>query len=312
MPLRNWLPNPPLGVGLGVVALLAAASISTQYSHKGEREDSSAQQQLASTPRDVPRASIAPVGGIDPPPPEPKPKREEWRQESDLEAQWNMVWWAKVAAIVSGFGLAITGVGVVLVKQTLAANRAAVDAALAANAQQAKAVQLELRPYVAREGLVLHWMHTKGKPSELESWRVSLACKNAGQTPASNVRARVNVDTFPVDASPESTGYADVGNFDEVANPLGPSQSFASRLEVPLQKWIDAWEERKVLYCWAWIEYDGIQIDARHRTETCVKLIPQSDPSRKDDFKWTDIVATRFNALDGECVHKPKTSKDST
>lgn len=152
-------------------------------------------------------------------------------------------------------------------------------------------------------------MHVRVRPAELESWRVGLIWKNAGQTPAQNVRARINVDTFPIGLSPESTNFTDIGQFDDVSNPLGPNQSFSSSLEVPLQKWVDAWEGRAALYYWAWIEYDGININTRHRTEVCSELVPKSDPRERDDFKVIDKVSTRFNAMDAECVHQPKTNQ---
>jgi len=185
-----------------------------------------------------------------------------------------------------------------------AASRAA-KAAFAANALQAKTAELELRPYVTREGIEYHWMYVRERPEELESWRIGVIWKNAGQTPARNVRARMNVDSISIGSTPEGINYADIGDFDAVVNPIGPSQAISSRLEVPLQKWIDAWEGRSNLYCWAWVEYDGIRAGTRHRTEACVLLIPKGDPRDRDNFKLVDAITTRFNALDDECVYPP-------
>ena len=150
-------------------------------------------------------------------------------------------------------------------------------------------------------------MNPINKPNDIESWRVSIFWKNCGQTPARNVRTWLSADTFDKNVTPASTGFPDLGKFESTANPLGPDQSFPTRLEVPLAKYVAAWEGQKDLYYWGWVEYDSFAGDARHRTEICVRLIPTRDPS-KTDCLWNDVVATRFNAIDEECVHKPKTN----
>jgi hypothetical protein len=82
-------------------------------------------------------------GGIPPvarsiptPPRNPKPERAEWRQESDLQAQWDAARWTFWGAVIAAFGTAVALVGVFFIRETLrhtaSATKAAGEAALAA------------------------------------------------------------------------------------------------------------------------------------------------------------------------------------
>jgi hypothetical protein len=83
------------------------------------------------------------------PPPHSEPKREEWRQEQDLQAQWEMAYWAKYAAIAGFFSALVTAVGIWFVRQTLDANRSAVVQASAANKISRDTLIASERPWVA-------------------------------------------------------------------------------------------------------------------------------------------------------------------
>ena len=188
----------------------------------------------------------------------------------------------------------------------LAAGRAA-EAATTANVQHEKFTAAQLRPYITPGGLDLKWLHATDKPTEIEWWRISLIWKNSGQTPARNIRAWLSADVFDKGSTPESIGCADLGTFETTASPLGPGQTFPARLPVLLEKFVAVWQGQKDFYYWGWVEYDSFAGDVRRRTETCVRLFPMRDPTRTDCL-WNDVVATRFNAIDDECVHKPKTN----
>jgi hypothetical protein len=106
-----------------------------QHQTKGYGAQRSTEQQLSYTKDGITRSRVSPIAVGQTPPRDPNPKREEWRQEEDLEAQKKMARWALVAWIVSLAGVAVTGVGVWFVKQTLEATRAAVvEAAKASKA----------------------------------------------------------------------------------------------------------------------------------------------------------------------------------
>lgn len=67
----------------------------------------------------------ASAGSAQTPAPNPNPQREEWREESDLEAQWETALWTKMAAMLAGLGTVVAIVGVLFVRDTLNATREA-------------------------------------------------------------------------------------------------------------------------------------------------------------------------------------------
>lgn len=178
MPFRNWLSNPPIGVGLGICALFAVAFLA-EDNYQTDCRDARPEEYQTCTFEHMPKARIAPVRGVEPPERDPKPKRNEWREESDLDAQWNMAWWAKASAIIAGIGLAITGIGIVLVKQTLDANRAAVEAANRATESQREIGEAQVRAYLTISKVT-------GKFTA-DGLHVQFTASNSGNSPANNV-----------------------------------------------------------------------------------------------------------------------------
>ena len=190
-------------------------------------------------------------------------------------------------------------------KATLAAIAAA-DAADAAVKTAQQSAALELRPYVSLSDFNWQWLSGPDDPNKIVSWRLVLVWKNSGQTPAKNVRTWLSVDTFDLTESPAGIDYPDKGNFLSAGNPLGPGQTLGSRVEVPLENFVAAWEKTKALYYWGWVEYDGIDTEMRHRTEICARLLVGSDP-KIEGMKLSDLISTPFNAMDNDCVQEPKT-----
>ena len=74
----------------------------------------------------VGRAVIAPIAGSVTPRRNQGPKRDEWRSEQDLQAQWDMARFALWGAFAAWAGAFVTGVGIFFVWRTLEANRDAV------------------------------------------------------------------------------------------------------------------------------------------------------------------------------------------
>ncbi|MFZ1882098.1 MAG: hypothetical protein WAU53_00525 [Rhodoplanes sp.] len=74
----------------------------------------------------VGRAVIAPIAGSVTPRRNQEPKRDEWRSEQDLQAQWDMARFALWGAFAAWAGVFVTGVGIFFVWRTLEANRDAV------------------------------------------------------------------------------------------------------------------------------------------------------------------------------------------
>jgi hypothetical protein len=187
----------PIGVGLAVVILLLLAGL-INHQERAEGADGRAAQHAQSTPQRVTQEGLAPVGGIQAPPPEPNPKREEWRSERDLEAQQEMARWALLMMIASFLSVGVTAVGVVFVKQTLDATRAAVNEAENATAAARNTINVtqdlgrrQLRAYIdIKNGAFRVGPAGKGR------LRVRVEFANFGQTPARDVRFWVRINWF--------------------------------------------------------------------------------------------------------------------
>ena len=129
-----------------------------------------------------------------PPLPVADPKRDEWRQEQDLAAQWDQARWSQAAAIAGFLSVLVTGVGIVFVAATLEATRHATAAALKNSAiaqeQAAAAIEnnaLSRMAYVAEQR---PWLKLDLVPQRVrlddEGLHVRIRCKltNLGRTPA--------------------------------------------------------------------------------------------------------------------------------
>jgi hypothetical protein len=187
---RTWLLHPPVGIGLTVALILLLMGLSSQRDTKCE--DCSVQQYSGGRPGRVTDLSVSPISGLQSPTPDPRAERKEWREEQDLEAQWDQARWAFFAAIAALMSLFITTLAVIFVKQTLDAMRemakevrAATDAAshsakAAHHAIQvgSESVEMQLRAYVCRNLAEIRNLDI-GKV-----FQAHVVMKNAGQTPA--------------------------------------------------------------------------------------------------------------------------------
>jgi len=147
----------------------------------------------------LPGGSSVPGGGDDAESHDEKSYRDEYRSEKDLSAQQQMAWWA--------FGMMIlTGVGVVLLYQTLSATSASVDQMQDANRAAWTAVEISAdlgerqiqiaeraadeQREVAQTAHAAFLVPTGIIPeiwfSDLEKLRVTF--RNIGQSPAYNIR----------------------------------------------------------------------------------------------------------------------------
>jgi hypothetical protein len=207
MPERNRSSNAAVGVGIATALILVALWL---FYDPQEPDPSQVdpEQYAQDTLGRVPKTRVPIIGTGQPPlPRHPHPERKEWREEQDLKAQWKQAQWAQYAAFFAFFSVAVTALGLWLVKQTLDANRAAVkhaalsaeatiEAARAASRQAEAAVegnrlariahQNDQRPWVSFAGarLVSGATYFDGRVNFALQFRIV----NSGRTPALNVR----------------------------------------------------------------------------------------------------------------------------
>lgn len=181
---RDWLFHPPIGVGLGILALLFIPFLVQKHDQASCRDGGSIQYQIC-TFENVSETIISPMDRSQAPVRNPEPERSEWRQESDLYAQWTMALWAKISAAIAGIGLFITGVGLVLVKRTLDVNRAAVELSNRAIENEREIGEAQVRAYLAPIG---------GSYEIVGNYlKVWVKYKNFGQSPCLRVHLRGEV-----------------------------------------------------------------------------------------------------------------------
>jgi hypothetical protein len=188
---RTCLLHPPVGIGLTVALILLLMGLSGQR-NTSKCEDCSVQQYSGSSQGRVTDLSVPPISGLQSPTADPRAERKEWREEQDLEAQWDQARWAFFAAIAALMSLFITTLAVIFVKQTLDAMRemakevrAATDAASHSAEAAHHAIQvgsetaeMQLRAYVCRNLAEIRNLDI-GKV-----FQAHVVMKNAGQTPA--------------------------------------------------------------------------------------------------------------------------------
>ncbi len=166
-------------------------------------------------------------------------KDKEEREQSDLNAQWEMAYWAEKmfwATVIQAFFAAI---GIGFIWRTLHWTKKAVKEASAATGVARDAVNItkdtahsELRAYVGVPKAEIAFPN--GRPDEQWLPTIKLEIRNSGQTPARNVQIsstiaivdRGGVPSDPVTEEPKNMGY------------LGPGQSiFHGRIPQRL-RWI--------------------------------------------------------------------------
>ena len=122
------------------------------------------------------RDTAPPRGVIQTPPRDPNPDRKEWRDESDLEAQWKAADWTFWGTLVAALGAVVALVGVIFVARTL---RLQFDA----NEQAREFFIEERRAWLDLSVTATSWTASHGRAI----FQVVAKAKNVGHMPATNV-----------------------------------------------------------------------------------------------------------------------------
>lgn len=173
MSSSNWRFSPPLGTGLICVALFLIAGLSN-HQDNCQRRYQTAQEHSANAHYCV--LGFAFRAPLQAPPRNEDPKRDEWRQERDLEAQWATANWTLGTFITSILGLIVAGAGVYYVSRTL-------HLQYEANVDARQRFDVERRAWLDVEFKVDRvFLHNE------DFWfTVTLTARNVGQSPATHV-----------------------------------------------------------------------------------------------------------------------------
>ena len=152
MSKRNWVSHAPIGVGL-VVALGLIGAAQHNHSHNTQAANQASSKQYTNGLERFPKPAVVAIKKQSPVA-DPDPGRQEWREEQDLQAQWQMAYWALGVLIATGLSVVVTAVGVVYVKRTLDLNRE-----LLREAVEATAVHKEIGRALVRAYLTIASVH---------------------------------------------------------------------------------------------------------------------------------------------------------
>jgi hypothetical protein len=191
----------------------------------------------------------------------------------------------------------------------IAAATTSADAALAANAHAAEVSELQLRPYISFDEYRFIAEVQRAAPDDVLRYQLVLVWRNSGQTPATRIKTWLSVQAFDPGTGPAEIDFPDLGDFTDIAAPKGPGTTFHSRVPIEVSDLEAAAARTRDVYYWGWVEYsDQFASTVRHRTEICALIRVGGEPRVRDAASLSDVYRTRFNAMDTDCVHAPKTS----
>lgn len=137
-------------------------------------------------------------------------KRDEWRDEEDLNAQRNMAYWAAAMFLAASATFFVTGLGVVYVAQTLDATRAAVEATNRATDETRQIGEAQVRAYIGgHEAEIVRAKDGRG-------FFLNYSLKNYGQSPARKIEvffALIYLHARSIGEWPEKTEIPMNGTF---------------------------------------------------------------------------------------------------
>lgn len=115
---------------------------------------------------------------------DPKPERNEWREEQDLYAQRQMAKWAFWMLVISGAGVVVGGLGLLFLKRTLDETRAMTEATREIGENQTRAYCIIKSAYVTTP---------QGMENQDKLIGLCVEVENTGPTPAVETAIKVDV-----------------------------------------------------------------------------------------------------------------------
>jgi hypothetical protein len=186
--------------------------------------------------------------------------------------------------------------------------RAATDAVqngITANQIAVTNSQEQLRAYVTVQELNIQLHRRAPLPGayggvtegQIRFYRLAIALKNGGATPAVKAKININHDVF-ADGIPSDFNFPDSDKMvDALIGPqvlwMTPSVLIGA-IEIEI---VDA-----LRYIWGWIEYDDVfEGTFRHRTEFCFRIIFERIKDTQEPYVRYE-AHSRHNAIDQDCL----------
>lgn len=245
--------------------MLLSTALTANEKNKAACRDYSPNQNCSRTFEYVGHAAVPPISGIATPPQNPKPERDQWRSEQDLQAQWDMARWTAWAAIASCISLFMTAAGIILVKLTLDANRNAVTAAFDAVNVARETAETQLRAYLS-----VDFRSEVAAPNYLiQQFVITPFFKNTGQTPARECQVWSDHALIPNDRPPNFSRTIPQTEAPRSTGSIGAGEARgAPGRTITWDDYSQILRKEKFLYIWMYCEYRDVFGEPRH-TEQC-------------------------------------------
>jgi hypothetical protein len=241
-------------------------------------------------------------------PPEATPEAKK-REEDKSEQDRKLADYTAYLFYATGFlGLSTAGLAIVAYCQMREA-RGSIDAAKRAADTAERALTVVERAFCSISNISNYTISIRG---ELSFFSVRLHVANSGRTAAINYAAFTNV--VAIGMIPDDFRFPDARNQTEGFSVVSPRSETYLPAIIPIQDAIAAYERRKRILVYGWIEYDDVfENSPRHRIEFCLELEFTIDPRTFPQFETGQPRIPVFNIkpyggynnYDDGCLYKP-------
>jgi len=273
---RDWIRHPALGVILfAIIGLGPLALKQHQHPSSGGYDGASEHYQSAYN------CAVSTSAEREPPVANKNPKRDEWRQEKDLQAQQDMALYALWIATVSSIGVAVTLAGVIYVAKTLNVTRIAAEATAeaakssktAANAAllTAQAYQLSERAWMVFDKIeVDQFFNDEGK---VHQFGFRLYWINVGKIPAAECAPAITYYAGKITDAQIAFPHPEV--IDSPKGVCGQNKRLGGEpLAIKIDDALAVGENRVRFIIYAYISYQDAFSEGKQRwTETTIEVI---------------------------------------
>lgn len=224
-------------------------------------------------------------------------------QRRMAQAAEDLVWWAKVQALIGllGFGgllvtLVFTGWGTRAASKQVGLSRESLVLTDRAFVYPVKAVQSP------------HFDDDKAR-QRVTNWSIGVEWKNSGNTPTMYLHLMINKEVRATPL-PDDFSFPDVATSENTYVLIPPGGTIELvLLPIGMEEVESIISGNQMLFIWGWAEYDDIfKGTRRHRTEFCFRQTLGGDPRKKDGFWGRYHVHHKHNGADEECEFPIRTS----